>query len=230
MKFKIAFGRISSDVWANIRLRGILRELKNKKNKKILDIGCESSPYISECFLSKNEVTITDLKKESLNKVKNPKFKKIILDLTKPNNLPKNYFNVIICADVIEHIKNQDIAFENLIKLLKPNGLLVFTSPAYSKFYGTHDKMIGHYRRYDLKDLKLIAKKHNLKLIRYRYLVSLLLPVFILMQQNKKSEVVYQGKSKIEYALSPFLNFFCFIDEFLELPFGICIMGIFKKK
>jgi len=229
MEFKTPIKRITSDVWANVRLKGILRILKRVKNKKILDIGCETSTYIGECFIKNNEVTFTDLLKESIEKIKYENCKTAIFDLTKKNKLPKEYYDIIICADVLEHIEEEDKALKNIYKLLKKGGYLIFTSPTYSKHYGTHDKEIGHFRRYDKKDIIRISKDYNLKLKKQRYLVSFMLPFFIFAQKSKKSKGIYKGESKIEPRIKPLLNIICFIDEFLNLPFGITIMGIYKK-
>ncbi len=229
MKFKIAIGRIGSDIWVNIRLRGLIRELGGLKNKKILDIGCENDPYMGGYFVKSNDVTFTDLNKKNLDKVKYKNYKKILLDLTNISMFPKTKYDVIICADVMEHIKDDDIAFKNLLTLLKEDGKLIFTAPAYSWLYGVHDTKIGHYRRYDKKDLYYFAKKYKIKLIKIRFLMSLVLPIFILAQRNKKSSIFYKGKSKLESKISSLLNIFCTIDEFLRLPFGLCIMGVFQK-
>jgi len=229
MDFKIVVGRIGTDIWANIRLKGILRELGHIKDKKILDIGCENTPYIGGCFIKNNKVTFTDLHKKNLDKIKYKNCKKIVLDLTKKSKLKENYFDIIICADVIEHIEKEKLAIHNLVKLLKKDGKLILTFPAYSKLYGIHDKMIGHFRRYDLQDLYRIEKEHGLKLSKNRYLVSLLLPFFILLQKNEDSKSIYEGKSKFIGKITSLLNTFCIIDESLRLPFGICIMGVFKK-
>tara|TARA_Y100000310_G_scaffold345660_2_gene467873 strand:- start:1804 stop:2496 length:693 start_codon:yes stop_codon:yes gene_type:complete len=229
MKFKTPIGRIGSDIWANIRLKAVIREVGQIRNKKILDIGCETAPYIGESFIKNNDVTFTDLLQESLERVKHKNCKKVKLDLTKPNKLKEQSFDMIVCADVMEHIENEKLALTNLLKLLKKNGILIFTAPAYQKFYGIHDKKIGHFRRYDKSDIKRIAEEHNLKTIRTRHLVSLILPLFIIAQRTKKSESLYENKSELEKKIIPLLNLFCEIDERLNLPFGICIMAIFRK-
>lgn len=230
MKFKTPIGRIGSDIWANIRLKAIIKEVGKITNKTILDIGCEPTPYIGEAFIKNNDVTFTDLLQESLNNIKYQNCKKVQLDLTKSNKIKKESFDLIICADVIEHIEDEKLALTNLLKLLKKKGILIFTAPAYQKLYGTHDKKIGHFRRYDKKDIKRIAKQHDLKTIKIRHLVSLILPFFIIAQKTKKSKSLYDNKSKLEKHILPLLNLFCKIDERLNLPWGICIMGIFRKK
>ena len=229
MNFKIIFNRIGSDVWLNCRLKGIYKELKFLKNKKILDAGCREG-YIGSLFLGDNKVTFSDIEEEYLKKInkhENAATKKI--DLTKKLPFKKDSFDVVICADVTEHIENDKVAIRNLIKVLKKDGLLILTNPAYSKYYGEHDKLIGHYRRYDKKDYLNTAKENNLEIVKLRYLVSSIFLPFILSQKFKKSKSLYEGESKLEKKIIWLLNIICGIDAKLNLPFGICIMGIFKK-
>lgn len=229
MKFKIIFNRIGSDVWLNSRLKGIYKELKFLKNKNILDAGCREG-YIGSLFLDNNKVTFADIEEEYLKKInkhENATIKKI--DLTKKLPFKKDSFDVVICSDVTEHIKDDKAVIKNLLGVLKKDGLLILTNPAYSKYYGEHDRLIGHYRRYDKKDYLNMAKENNLEVLRLRYLVSSIFFPFILSQKSKKSKSIYQGESKIEKKIIWLLNIICGIDAKLNLPFGICIMGIFKK-
>lgn len=225
MKFKVVLGRIGSDIWANCRLKIIHKKFKHLKDKKILDIGCGSG-YIGKSFLKDNQVTFADINQEELDKIQDQKaiIKKI--DLNKKLPFKDNYFDLIICADVLEHLENTENIMKELKRILK--GSLIITTPAYSKLYGAHDKLINHYRRYDKKDYINMAKENNLQ-IKTRYVGSFILIPFIISQKFQSSKVFYKGKSKLENKITFLLNIICKIDNFLRLPFGICIIGIFKK-
>ena len=226
VKFNIIFNRIGSDIWLNCRLKGIYKQLKYLKNKKILDAGCREG-YIGSLFLEDNKVTFVDIEEKHLKNIK--KHKNAII--TKTDKLPfkRNYFDVIICSDVLEHIKEDKKVIKNLLDILKKDGILVLTNPAYSRYYGEHDRLIGHYRRYDKKDYLNIAKENALEIVKIKYLASLIFLPFILSQKFKKSKSLYEGNSKLERKIVWLLNSLCWIDAKLNLPFGICIMGIFKK-
>lgn len=43
--------------------------------------------------------------------------------------LSKNYFDVITCFETIEHVSNQEKALREIRRVLKPNGLLIISSP-----------------------------------------------------------------------------------------------------
>jgi|SRR3989344_257418 len=227
MKFEVVLGRIGSDIWANCRLKIIHKKFKYIKDKEILDIGCGSG-YIGKSFLKNNRVTFADINQEELDKIKekNAIVKKI--DLNKKLPFKDDQFDLIICADVLEHLENTKEILKELKRILK--GSLIITTPAYSKLSGTHDKLINHYRRYDKIDYINMAKENNLQSQYIGYIGSFLLMPFIFTQKFKSSEIFYSGKSKLEPKITFLLNIICKIDNFLNLPFGICIIGIFTKR
>jgi SAM-dependent methyltransferase len=83
------------------------------------------------------------------------------LDITDPDLDPALHgtADFIISSDVFEHIAPPiSVAFENLSKLLKPKGVVVFSVP-----YGKQDKTIEHFP--ELYNYRIIKKKgsHILK-------------------------------------------------------------------
>ena len=232
MTFKTPLGRIGSDLWANIRMRAIHRELRGTENKRILDIGAANKSYMSEDFSNNNEITVSDLERSNLIKIRNRNYKRIILDLTTVDKNYQNYFDIIICADVLEHIEDDTLAMCNLYKLLRKDGVLLFTSPAYSRHFGIHDVVCGHFRRYDRNDVLSLANKANLKVTKIRLLVSMLLPIFLILQTNQSppSGLSSTGQSHLEKKILFLLDMVSRFDEWLNLPFGITIMAVMEKR
>src|SRR5437660_358207 len=77
------------------------------------------------------------------------------LDITAIDPALEGKFDFIISSDVFEHIAPPvSAAFENVRKLLKPNGALVFTVP-----YWKHDRTVEHFP--ELCDYKILEKNGN---------------------------------------------------------------------
>lgn len=223
MKFKIVHERIGTDIWTNTRLR-IIKKLLKDKGKIILDLGCGKG-YIGKEFQEGNIVVFAEINPELLKDVKGIR---VVLDAV---NMPfkQGVFDYVICADVLEHIKDDKKVLRNIYRILKPKGKAIIALPAYSKLYGHHDKMLYHYRRYDKKSFIKIAKQVGFKIRYLRYSLSFLFLPFLVNQLIVKSGKAYIGKSKIEKKFLPLLNFIAFTESNIKLPFGINLVFVLEK-
>jgi phospholipid N-methyltransferase len=80
-------------------------------------------------------------------------------------------FDSIIYIDVLEHIENDKNELEIAAKHLKRNGFIIVLSPAHQFLYTPFDKAIGHFRRYNKKELRELTP-NDLKLVKLIYLDS----------------------------------------------------------
>ena len=88
---------------------------------------------------------------------KHPLFNCIHPVLGKLKKLKNKYqFDSILYIDTLEHIENDRNELILASELLKKNGKLIILSPAYNWLYSEFDKSIGHFKRYDKKQLLMI--------------------------------------------------------------------------
>lgn len=60
-----------------------------------------------------------------------------IADITKHNEfLPNEYFDIIVCTEVLEHTLNPFKAIEEIYRLLKPSGILLLSVPFNFRIHG----------------------------------------------------------------------------------------------
>ncbi|MFH1249392.1 MAG: methyltransferase domain-containing protein [archaeon] len=224
MQFKIVHNRIGSDLWANTRLRIVNKIVKGEGNL-ILDLGCGKGYVGTELSKTGNNVIFAEI---DPTLIKNVEGKKIILDAI---NMPfkKFTFDYVLCADVLEHILDDKKVLSNIYDSLKHGGKAVIAVPAYKGLYGHHDSLIGHYRRYDYKDLCKLAKQVGFKVKYARYACSLLFFPFIVNQMIVKSNKAYQGNSGLERKFLPLLNLLAIIESSIRMPFGIGLMMVLEK-
>jgi SAM-dependent methyltransferase len=128
----------------------------SKNNAHILDIGCGSGNLLS--VLRKNGFTSiygSDFSQESVDstnrKFVDQAFRADIKDVTSFDN---RKYDVVICADVLEHIEDDILALRSIYFLLEKDGLLVLSVPYNMKYWSSHDEFSGHIRRYNLNDLE----------------------------------------------------------------------------
>jgi len=153
----------------------LLKNLGSKRKfTNALEIGCsgDSFLYFYEKIIHKSflDIATTPLKQYTpeKRKVQNNLYYKmhpICVDMVQ---LPYqvNQFDLIIALDVLEHIKNDKAAIKEISRVIKPKGIVVITVPHRKKYYTQQDKIIGHYRRYEIKELKNIFEVNGFKEIR----------------------------------------------------------------
>jgi SAM-dependent methyltransferase len=62
-------------------------------------------------------------------------------------------FDTIVCVNVLEHIKDDRKALANMHSILVTGGRLLLYVPALSGLYGSIDRNLDHFRRYDRRAL-----------------------------------------------------------------------------
>lgn len=78
-------------------------------------------------------------------------------------------FDVIYTLNVLEHIKNDQEAADQLAGLLKPGGRLVVYVPALEMLFSSMDTKVEHYRRYRRKPLERILRNAGLTITTSQY-------------------------------------------------------------
>jgi SAM-dependent methyltransferase len=65
-------------------------------------------------------------------------------------------FDCVLYLDVLEHIHDDRRQIEEAARLVRPGGHIVVLSPAHRWLFSEFDKSIGHVRRYDKRNLRLL--------------------------------------------------------------------------
>jgi SAM-dependent methyltransferase len=103
---------------------------------RVLEAGCGSGSYLD---LSRCTVTGIDISQYQLDRNKSLA-ERVCADLhTYENPAWKNSFDVIVCWDVVEHLREPKVAIEKFLQWLKPSGrlLLAYPNPQILKGYAT---------------------------------------------------------------------------------------------
>jgi SAM-dependent methyltransferase len=73
-------------------------------------------------------------------------------------------FDLVCAFDVIEHVEDDEQAFREVSRVLKDDGVLIFSVPVNANLWTEFDDWVGHVRRYDLSDLLAMLSVHELAL------------------------------------------------------------------
>jgi len=72
-------------------------------------------------------------------------------------------FDFVSALDVLEHIENDKLAVSEISRILKKNGIVMITVPHRMKYYTNQDRIIGHYRRYEIDQIISLFNKFSLR-------------------------------------------------------------------
>ena len=67
------------------------------------------------------------------------------------DDIENSKFEIIVALDVLEHVEDTKLFLENINKVLKDNGLLIISVPAYESLWSNHDVNLKHIKRYNWK-------------------------------------------------------------------------------
>jgi SAM-dependent methyltransferase len=197
--------------WHKAKSREILKLLEGKS---LLDIGCGIGTFTRVFVESGFSVTGIDMSERCLKAAKNIKADFLMEDICRPERLGKmhEHFDSIVATDVIEHIKDDSLAINNMNKLLKPGGVLVLTVLAFSFLYSSHDRKIGHERRHSAKHVRDLLEGNGFRVERLFYwnlpgifgwLACKMLNKNPVGAANRRTDMFYSLWLRIESAVKP---------------------------
>lgn len=143
------------------------------KNAKILDFGCGLGDFISICLKKNRQVYGYDISSYAARFAAKKYKIKVLSKNASLGLFPVNYFDAIVCFDVIEHLTNFKDIISYFYRWLKPNGYLFITTPNISswdaqllgnKWYGFSKKR-QHINFFSEKSIKIIFRQLKFNII-----------------------------------------------------------------
>ncbi|MFA5830731.1 MAG: class I SAM-dependent methyltransferase [Candidatus Paceibacterota bacterium] len=113
----------------------IFRALRLEAGESLLDVGCASGHQIFRAVPKCSHAVGIDVGKKFIETAKKYQAEHGIKNaeflLTDGGKIPfpDNSFGKLICSEVIEHVPNHHSFLRELIRVVKPGGILVFTVP-----------------------------------------------------------------------------------------------------
>ena len=201
-----------------------------KKNSKVLEIGPGYSTELKKIILCKNLDWIgLEVDEELVKKLRQDDLS-VIHGTIKLNNI-KDKFDYAISSQSLEHQYNANDFFENIRKILKNKGKVIFTTPnldsRYRKKYG--EKWINWHAPYHItilsrKGIKNLCKKHGFIISKFFTYTP---TSWYMLQKSFKIPKQGEINTKFNFNFSLinqlFISIFLRIYEFFYRKTGDCI-------
>jgi len=187
---------------------------------------------ISELLSSYTPLCLTDTDERLLAHLKH-KFSHIndvsvdFLDIIQPppDHLVES-FQSVIGINVLEHIEDDEKALSHLSSLLKPSGRLLLLVPSKKWAYTDLDRQLGHFRRYEKKELAVKLVKASFRIEKLYFFNVVGLMGWIIRDKIQRSEGLKPSQISIFESLVPILKP---IESKVRLPLGISLIAIAQK-
>ena len=156
--------------WELARIKSIMSLIpRSINNLQFADIGAGDMYFTKKLSnLTKKKIFAVDINYKNIRKYKN------IIILNSISNIHNNSVDILFLLDVLEHIENEKNFLQRISKILKKDGILILTVPAYNFLFSPHDVFLKHYRRYNLKRLFKLMNTINLEIERNFYFFTTL--------------------------------------------------------
>jgi SAM-dependent methyltransferase len=137
--------------------------------------------------------------------------------------------------DILEHLEDDANGIRELYRVLKNEGILILTVPAFGFLWGIQDVMTGHKRRYSKKEITKELTEAGFEIMKSSYFnFFLFFPILMARRMIHIFGVKIESENRINF---PLINFFLKAIFFLEpyvlkhfsFPIGVSIFCIAKK-
>lgn len=149
--------------------------------------------------------------------------------------LPDQSVDLVIATDVIEHVEDDQLAVNEIYRILRPGGTVLFTVPAFPSLWGLQDEVSHHYRRYRMGPfLKMLDRADFRVTSKFHFNYILFLPIYLARQLIRVFGIQLNSENEVN---SPLLNrllgllfrFDVTTAPYLKPPFGVSILALAHK-
>lgn len=150
------------------------------------------------------------------------------MDVLSPEfpDLRRHAPNSIACLNVLEHVRDDALALNQMNAVLPSGGTVVLIVPAFAALYGPIDKLLGHYRRYSKRSLREVAHGAGFQIRVLRYINSIGFFGWWVNARIRKSTEQSAAQIKMFDRLVPAL---ARVESWVEPPVGQSIFTVLVK-
>ncbi|MEO6725790.1 MAG: class I SAM-dependent methyltransferase [Blastocatellia bacterium] len=199
---------------------------------RILEVGSGTGNITQFLWAHGSEVMATDVVPSYRNELQrlfgakpNVQVGKFDLDSEAPAEFIVRPFDTVVCLNVLEHIEDDLFALEQMYNVLAPGGKLALLVPAHRILYGEFDRAVGHYRRYEKRELSNKLKQTGFVVREMKFFSLLATLPWLINGRLLKRDYLPVGQANLADRLVPLLK----LERLIGPPCGLSLIAIAQK-
>jgi SAM-dependent methyltransferase len=172
--------------WRFKLIQQVLDGLDLPRNARMLDAGCGTGQML-KTLQRRGEAVGLDISPEAIAFAASRGAENLVLGTVTAPPFREGSFDVALALDVIEHVDDDRAMLKGLRSLVKPNGAVIITVPAFTFLWSEHDVINHHRRRYRTDELQSRIEQAGLEVDRMTYCNTTLFPVVALMRLGQRA-------------------------------------------
>jgi SAM-dependent methyltransferase len=210
----------------------IYEHISRALGRRVLEIGSGTGNITQFLCAEGREVTATDIVPAYRNELErlfgghpNVQVGKFDLTAKAPGEFIIDPFDSIVCLNVLEHIDDDLFALAQMRDSLAPGGYLALLVPAHRFLYGAFDRAVGHFRRYEKRELTDKLKQTGFAVRKMKFFSFIATVPWFINGRLLKRDYIPTGQASLANRLVPLLK----LERLIGPPFGLSLIAIARK-
>jgi len=200
---------------------------------RVMEIGCGIGNNLDNLASAPDtEIILTDPREDYLQELRQnygdrQRLSFYQYDATKPAppELTQNPPDTIVMLNVLEHIKEDELALSNLYSLIAPGGKLVILVPAFQTLYCKIDENLEHFRRYSMRELQQKMRHAGFDIVDSFYFNAVGAAGWLFAGKVLRASEIKEGHVAGQKIMMPLAKA---VDK-LSMPVGLSVVSVGRK-
>lgn len=133
--------RLDEEIAEREKIKNLEKILGSFNGKKILDVGCGTGGFLVEAQKKGGDTFGIDPELEAIKICALKGLKNVRVGEGEELPFPDNFFDIIYCYTVLEHVSDVKKTLQEMVRVLKPNGIAYIQTPNYLSCFEGHYKI-----------------------------------------------------------------------------------------
>ncbi|MDX1401632.1 MAG: class I SAM-dependent methyltransferase [Kiloniellales bacterium] len=144
-------------------------------------------------------------------------------------------FDTVICLDTLNHVIDDRLTVEEIAEVLRPDGRLILTAPAFPFLHGKRDERLGHLRRYTKTQLRGMLQRYGFEIELLRFWNMIAFPAYTIseyiLRRGVSDPIRFAQEGPLGMIPCHLLTWWYMnIENRMLFPFGLTHFALARKR